>query len=171
MTNYEGAEVIHDLNTPIPDKLIETADFILDGSTLDNLFNPANGLQSITRMLRSGGRFLALNMASTHASPYTIMTPHWFADYLAINQFEDAKVYVTVHGYRRGDLNAFAVKYGDPQGLAFQPQQLCGVAVFGEKGPSTTWDALPCQRTYASTEQIACYLISKSVSPTTRDRT
>jgi hypothetical protein len=161
VTDYEGAEIIHDLNVPIPDALIETADFILDGSTLDNLFNPASGLQSITRMLRPGGRFLALNMASAHASPYTIMTPHWFADYLAINQFEDAKVYVTVHGYRGGSLNAFAVKYGDPVGRAFQAEQTAGVVVFGEKGIATTWDVLPCQRSYASDEQLALYFASE----------
>jgi SAM-dependent methyltransferase len=161
VTDYEGAEIIHDLNTPAPDDLSETADFILDGSTLDNLFNPAIALQSITRMLRPGGRFLALNMASAHASPYTILTPHWFADYLAINQFEDAKVYVTVHGYRGGSLNAFAVKYGDPAGRAFQAQQTAGIVVFGEKGPATTWDVLPCQRSYASAEQIARYFDSE----------
>src|ERR1700685_4084341 len=39
-SGYEGAEIIHDLNRPIPADLENTADFILDRSTLDNLFSP-----------------------------------------------------------------------------------------------------------------------------------
>src|SRR5580658_8160978 len=35
-SNYEGADLIHDLTTPIPAELRECADFILDGSTIDN---------------------------------------------------------------------------------------------------------------------------------------
>lgn len=161
VTDYEAAEIIHDLNTPIPDALAETADFILDGSTLDNLFNPAVGLQNITRMLRPGGRFLATNMASAHNSPYTIMTPSWFADYLAINQFEDAKVYVTVHGHRGGGRNVFAHKYGQPTDRAFQAQQIAGVVVFGEKSAATSWNMLPCQRRYASDAQLAVYIAAE----------
>jgi hypothetical protein len=99
-------------------------------------------------------------VASAQLSPYTILTPYWFADYLAINQFEDAKVYVTLHGYRN-DMNVFAVKYGDSAGRAFQAQQTAGIVVFGEKGPTTTWDVLPCQRTYASDKQLALYFDSE----------
>ena len=36
---YEGAEFVHDLNRPLPDNLKATADFIVDGSTLDNVFD------------------------------------------------------------------------------------------------------------------------------------
>jgi hypothetical protein len=43
---YEGAEIIHDLNRPVPDKLKESADFIVDGSTLDNVFDPAMVLRN-----------------------------------------------------------------------------------------------------------------------------
>ena len=32
-SNYEGAEVVHDLNKPIPDHLHGTADFVVDGSS------------------------------------------------------------------------------------------------------------------------------------------
>src|ERR1700691_6486990 len=63
-SGYEGAEIIHDLNRPIPAHLENTADFILDGSTLDNLFSPSTAIQSVARMLRPGGRFLSVNMQS-----------------------------------------------------------------------------------------------------------
>ena len=43
---YEGAEIVHDLNRPLPDNLKATADFIVDGSTLDNVFDPAMTLRN-----------------------------------------------------------------------------------------------------------------------------
>lgn len=82
-SDYEGAELIHDLNRPIPPSLEGIADFILDGSTLDNLFNPAQGLMNIARMLKPGGRLVGVNMASAHFAPYCIFTPYWFLDYFA----------------------------------------------------------------------------------------
>jgi hypothetical protein len=62
---YEGAEVIHDLNQPLPDSLRGTADFIVDGSVLDNVFDPAMGLRNLTEMLRPGGRLLMSNAWNT----------------------------------------------------------------------------------------------------------
>src|ERR1700675_192878 len=37
-SDYEGAEIIHDLGSPVPDELKCCADFVVDGSTLDNTF-------------------------------------------------------------------------------------------------------------------------------------
>jgi hypothetical protein len=162
VTDYEGAEILHDLNKPIPDELEDIADFILDGSTLDNLFNPAAAMQSVTRMLRSGGRFIATNMASPHASPYTMLTPYWFADYFAINRFEDARVYITSHGYFRGEMDVLAVGHCCTSGRSFYPQQAAGLVVFGGKGASTTWDEFPCQRNYAGPHQMAQYMESET---------
>src|SRR5690349_9414278 len=58
---YEGAEVIHDLNQPIPANLRGCADFIVDGSTLDNVFDPAMALRNYAELLRPGGRLLTIN--------------------------------------------------------------------------------------------------------------
>ena len=65
---YEGAEIVHDLNRPLPDNLKATADFIVDGSTLDNVFDPAMTLRNYAQLLRPGGRLLA----STHSTPATV---------------------------------------------------------------------------------------------------
>jgi hypothetical protein len=57
-SDYEGANVIHDLNLPVTDRLKGIADLIVDGSTLDNTFNPALTLKNYCDMLRPGGRLL-----------------------------------------------------------------------------------------------------------------
>jgi hypothetical protein len=54
VSNTEGADIILDLNHPIPDALEESCGLLVDGCTLDNIFEPATGLRSIARMLRRG---------------------------------------------------------------------------------------------------------------------
>ena len=63
-SDYEGAEVVHDLTKPLPDKLKGIADFIVDGSTLDNTFSAALTIRNYAELLRPGGRILMVNMWS-----------------------------------------------------------------------------------------------------------
>ena len=38
-SDYEGADLIHDLNNPIPDSLHDKFDFVYDGGTLEHVFD------------------------------------------------------------------------------------------------------------------------------------
>jgi hypothetical protein len=98
---YEGAEVIHDLNQLIPETLRATADFIVDGSTLDNVFDPAMALRNFAELLRPGGRLLTINAWNLRDTAYTACSPSWYLDYFVANGFADCKVYVCV-GARSG---------------------------------------------------------------------
>ena len=82
---YEGAEVVHDLNRPLPDHLKATADFIVDGSTLDNVFDPAMTLRNYAQLLRPGGRLLAINTLNNRQCAFTICSPDWSLDYFVEN--------------------------------------------------------------------------------------
>jgi hypothetical protein len=152
---YEGAEIIHDLNRPIPDGLAAVADFILDGSTLDNIFSPSIALQNITRMLRPGGRFISINAGTAHATPYTVHTGFWFMDYCAINRFADCHVYLIV--YDQSSLTAFVLDPLDRLGRTLATSNVMAVVAFGEKGDATTWDKVPVQRYYAGADMLAVY--------------
>lgn len=152
---YEGADIIHDLTTPIPDRLAGTADFLIDGSTLDNVFDTATALRNMARLLRPGGRLFSLNMASNHYTPYTIITAHWLMDYFTVNAFADCKVYIFVH---KGNwTNFYAV---NPHKIAkdktiplnFTSEHLMGVLLIAEKGARSTWDKTPVQQAYRSDE-------------------
>jgi hypothetical protein len=61
-SDYEGASVIHDLNTPIPDELRLTARFsaVIDGGTLEHVFDLPTALRSAASMVALGGHFLAI---------------------------------------------------------------------------------------------------------------
>ena len=153
---YEGASIIHDLNKPLPPELEGVADVIIDGSTLDNVWNPAQALQSLNRMLRPGGRLFTINLGSDHYGAYTIFTPPWFFDYCVVNNFADCRVYAQV-SKPDGLYNILAA---DPASLLENPKEWLrnihspdpayqiGVYLFAEKGPDTTWDATPIQQFY-----------------------
>src|SRR6056297_682326 len=60
-SDYEGASVIHDLNTLPPEELEDQFDFIFDGGTVEHVFNVPNALEGIYRMLKPGGRLASAN--------------------------------------------------------------------------------------------------------------
>ncbi len=55
---YEGAELVHDFNLPVPDALEQRFDLIVDGGTLEHVFNFPTALRNCMRMLRVEGRLL-----------------------------------------------------------------------------------------------------------------
>lgn len=63
---YEGAEVIHDLNEPLPPELIGRFDTVIDIGTLEHVFNIGEAMKSMANMVRRGGQFLCLNVADNH---------------------------------------------------------------------------------------------------------
>lgn len=63
---YEGVEVIHDLNEPLPDTLKGKFDTVIDIGTLEHVFNIATAMKSMAEAVRVGGQFLCLNIANHH---------------------------------------------------------------------------------------------------------
>lgn len=150
-SDYEGAEVLHDLNKPLPKQLESVADFIVDGSTIDNVFDTASALRNMAKLLRPGGRLLLVNALSNHNEPYTVPSALWYIDYFVMNGFADCKVYIVLH-YRTGT-NVFCVNLAcllDPQLRVWNfasPYEMACV-VFAEKGLNSTTDACPSQGHY-----------------------
>jgi hypothetical protein len=100
---YEGAEIIHNLNEPIPESLRESADFIVDGSTLDNVFDPAMALRNLAAMLKPGGRLLMINAWSPRDGSYQLCSPAWYFDFFVTNGFADCKTYGCISAGNRAN--------------------------------------------------------------------
>jgi SAM-dependent methyltransferase len=64
VSDYEGAEIIHDMNQPIPDSLVSSFDLVLDGGTLEHVFDFPTALRNATQMVRPNGRFISFTMAN-----------------------------------------------------------------------------------------------------------
>lgn len=92
-SDYENAHFILDLNYECPKKYENKFDIIYSGGTLDNIFNPAQGIINIYKMLKPGGRALITEASAYHAGVYTAMSPEWLASFFAVNECVDVQVY------------------------------------------------------------------------------
>lgn len=159
-SNYEGAEVIHDLTASLPSGLRGIADFIVDGSTLDNTFSPARTIKTYAQLLRPGGRVLMANMLTNHHEPYNMMPPLWYLDYFTVNGFADCKVYIGLR--RSGASNAFCIDLEylmspERRVSSFESPYEMGVVVFAEKGVESTSHVFPSQQHYRSQAEWNIY--------------
>ena len=61
---FEGAQIVHDMNLPIPDALESSFDVVFDGGTLEHIFDLPTALRNAARMVRQNGRFISHTVAS-----------------------------------------------------------------------------------------------------------
>lgn len=55
LSDFEGAEVTHDLNDPVGEDLIGEFDLIFDGGTTEHIFDVARCMDNLNQMLAPGG--------------------------------------------------------------------------------------------------------------------
>ncbi len=60
-SDYEGATILHDLNRRPDESLENQFDLILDGGTVEHVFNVPMALEGLFRMLKPGGRLISVN--------------------------------------------------------------------------------------------------------------
>ena len=65
-SDFEGAEVIHDLNRPLPEAFSETFDFVFDGGSLEHVFNFPVALATCLRLTATGGHFMTVTPCNNH---------------------------------------------------------------------------------------------------------
>jgi len=63
-SSYERASLVHDMNRPIPDELKGRFSVVIDGGTLEHVFNFPVAIQNCMDLLRVGGHFFAHTMAN-----------------------------------------------------------------------------------------------------------
>lgn len=65
-SSYQQADVIHDLNEKIPDSLFNMFDVVIDGGTLEHIFNFPVAVYNCMKLLKEGGHFFSFTMANNH---------------------------------------------------------------------------------------------------------
>ena len=65
-SDYESASVVHDFNLPIADEYKERFTTVLDGGTLEHVFNYPQALMNCMEMLHVGGHFLAITPGNNY---------------------------------------------------------------------------------------------------------
>lgn len=158
VSKYEGCGIVHDLNYPVPDSLVEQYDFILDGGTFDHLFDIKTAFQNTVKMLKTGGRIFQFNATSNFiGASYLSFGPDLFYDYYVLNQFDDCKVYIAeMDAFSQGTNWDFYAFSGDEYDH-FRSKRIAVVLVLAEKGKNSTWDKFPIQGQYRDADIIAPY--------------
>ncbi len=97
-SDYEGVEIEHDLNSVVPDELENRFDLIVDGGTLEHVFDVRQALMNIALMLKPGGRVIHFSPASNHVNHgFYQFSPTLFLDYYGANGFGNLKAYLVEH--------------------------------------------------------------------------
>ena len=106
--DYEGADIIHDLNQPIPESLSGNFDFIYDGGTLEHIFDFPQSLKNIFQLLKVGGVIAHAQASHNHVDHgFYMYSPTVFWDYYNANNFEILKSYIYEYEHQH---NAYTTK-------------------------------------------------------------
>lgn len=159
-SDYEGAEIILDLNQPLPAAHRASVDFLFGGSVLDNIFDPVTYLRNASDLLRPGGRLFEHDAISQHQHPYCLITPAWLLDYFVVNRYAACSVYLCerspagfLHMYGLdADPDDIVSDFGPPRGTT----ELNVIAI-AEKGQASNSAAIPIQDQYRSREDHTRY--------------
>jgi SAM-dependent methyltransferase len=101
-SGYEGAAIVHDMNTPIPRDLDQSFDAVIDGGSLEHIFNVAVALANLMRLARVGGRVFI-------GTPGNNLCGHGFYQFSPELMF---RVFTEDRGFRLHDVAIF--EYGQP---------------------------------------------------------
>lgn len=100
VSSYEGPTHLHDMNTPVPPALKGRYSMVLDGGTLEHVFNFPVAIRNCMEMVRVGGHYVGIVPANNwmghgfyQFSPELycgIFTPENGFDLVSLVAFEDA---------------------------------------------------------------------------------
>ena len=147
-SDYERAEVIWDLNRPVSPELEGRFGLILDGGTLEHVFDTRTALANIARMLKPGGRVLHTNPTTNYvAHGFYQFSPTFYYDWYTVNGFTDLRAVLveqppwsqTGRGWR-----CWAWDPHRPYAFARSSRLLMTYFV-AKKGPGATDDRIPQQ--------------------------
>ncbi len=153
---FEKAEIIWDLNQPIPEKYHSSYDLIYDGGTLEHVFHTPIALENIFHLLKPGGRIIHHSPANNYVDHgFYSFSPTLFYDYYTANGFDIEKSYITeneidhfkpveVYEYRPGSLDHLS--FG-----GFVGGKMLAIFFVARKKATSTGDRYPTQGHYQKT--------------------
>lgn len=102
-SDYEKATIIHDLNTPIPDALKNKYTAIVDGGTIEHVFNFPIAIKNCMEALQVGGHYIGITPANnTMGHGFYQFSPELFFNvFRQENGFQVKKIIIaaeTTHG-------------------------------------------------------------------------
>jgi len=106
-SDYQGANVHHDLNHPIDATWHQRYDAVIDGGTIEHIFNVPVALRSCMQMVRVGGCLMLATVANNHCGHgfYQFSPELFFRVLQPLNGFELLRVVLVEHPYPGAELS------------------------------------------------------------------
>jgi hypothetical protein len=103
-SDYQGSSIIHDMNLPLEDRrsdLVEKFDLVIDGGTLEHVFNFSIAIRNILLLVRKGGFVLSANPANSLCGHgfYQFSPELMYRVYARVNGFHILHVLLTKTKY------------------------------------------------------------------------
>jgi hypothetical protein len=98
---YEGADTIHDMNTPVPTDWHGRYDAVIDGGSLEHIFNIPTAFANLANMLKVGGTIF-IN------TPANNMMGHGFYQFSPELMF---RIFSEVNGFTLQDVLLYEARY------------------------------------------------------------
>jgi len=97
---YEGAQILHDMNIPVEEKYHNSFDTIIDGGTLEHVFNVPVAIKNCMEMLKLGGSLILMtpwHNFSGHGF-YQFSPELFYSTFSEANGFELERMLIAAEG-------------------------------------------------------------------------
>ncbi len=106
-SSHEGCDLIHDMNQPVSSDRHNAFDVVIDGGTLEHVFNFPVAIANCMSMVKPGGSLFIFTMANNHAGHgfYQFSPELFFRIFQPENGFEIRDVILELHSYPGAELS------------------------------------------------------------------
>ena len=96
ISDYEGAEIVTDLNQPVAKEYLGQFDVVFDAGTIEHVFNVPQAFENVCKLLKPTGSII-LHHPSSNALDHGFysFSPTLYFDYFGANGFTDMRCYIT----------------------------------------------------------------------------
>lgn len=171
-SNYENADVIGDLNKKYSkinllnkifkkftknkinntNQLYGYADVVLDGGTIEHVFNLQNCFYNLFNFIKVGGRIIHFSPSSNYIDHgFYMFSPTFFIDFYTANNFEINTIQIYRHKNNiKSDWEIFDYVQGSLQRVSMGglDDSMYGIICIVTKQKESTWNKIPYQGMY-----------------------
>jgi SAM-dependent methyltransferase len=88
VNDYEGCDIVHDLNNPIPDSLRGRFDVVFDSGSVEHVFSTKDAFFNLARLCRAGGIVVQFEPVDMINHGFVNFNSYIFQDFYESNGFE-----------------------------------------------------------------------------------
>ena len=97
-SSYENATILHDLNLPIPDELKNKYSVVIDGGTIEHVFNFPVAIKNCMEALKTGGHYIGISPANNQMGHgfYQFSPELYYRIFCDSNGFKIKKMFINI---------------------------------------------------------------------------